>query len=205
MTQKRFPADTQMEIQTFLNDKKIDDVLYAYFLEKSIGDENGATLVRKKNIPKQSQIIQELGMKSTKTLRAHLDYLKEKGYLEEKSNGDILIPKKEEIYFMIPLETLRYLKDNCKEHVYKIYIYLGQRYKYATAQGKCYEFSLKELGDHCGIKVENNSAGYRVVNHALELLVNSGLIGYVEFFNGSVQKKKLTMFSLEYNQIKENR
>ena len=75
-------------------------------------------------------------------------------------NGDYLLPKKENIYFLIPLETLTYINDNCKEHVIKIYVYLGQRYKFALEQGRQYEFTSEELGEHIGIKVKNNSRGY---------------------------------------------
>ena len=32
---KRFPANTSLDCLTFLNDKKIDGELYAYFQEKS--------------------------------------------------------------------------------------------------------------------------------------------------------------------------
>lgn len=90
----------------------------------------------------------------------------------------------ENIYFLIPLKTLKYLNDNCKEHVIKIYVYLGQRYKWALEKGIMYEFTLEELGNHIGIKVKNNSRGYEVINNALELLSNSGLIDYVSFFDG---------------------
>lgn len=36
-----------------------------------------------------------------------------------------ILPRKEDFYFLIPLKTLQYLNDNCKEHVIKIYVYLG--------------------------------------------------------------------------------
>lgn len=99
-------------------------------------------------------------------------------------NGDYLLPEIENIYFLIPLPTLQYLKDNCRDHVVKIYVYLGQRYKYALEQGKMYEFNLEELGNHIGLKVKNNSRGYAIINNALDLLYNSGLIDYCEYFDG---------------------
>lgn len=140
---------------------------------------------------------QTLGIKSPKTLRNHLNYLIEQGYVQECKDKYIL-PEMENIYFLIPLKTLRYLNDNCKEHVIKIYVYLGQRYKWALEKGILYEFTLEELGNHIGIKVKNNSRGYEIINNALDLLSNSGLIDYVSFFDGQMQKKKLTKFSYEY-------
>lgn len=104
----------------------------------------------------------------------------------------------ENIYFLIPLKTLQYLNDNCKEHVIKIYVYLGQRYKWTLEKGKNYEFTLEELGNHIGIKVKNNSRGYEIINNALELLYNSGLINYCSYFDGIMQKKKMISFSYHY-------
>lgn len=69
-----------------------------------------------------------LGIKSPKTLRTHFNYLIEQGYIEETVDKYIL-PEIENIYFLIPRPTLKYLTDNCKEHVIKIYVYLGQKYK----------------------------------------------------------------------------
>lgn len=159
---------------------------------------NHFTIVYKDNIPKQSIICDKIGIKSPKTLRAHLNYLIEKGYIIQTEEGNYLLPEMENIFFMIPLDTVQYLKDNCREHIFKIYIYLGQRYKYALSKGTQYEFSLEELGNHIGIKVKNNTRGYSIINNALDLLCNSGLIEYVEYFNGQSQKKKLTKFSFNY-------
>lgn len=150
-------------------------------------------------MPKQAFICEILGIKSPKTLRSHLNYLIEQGYVEEEPDKYIL-PRKEDIYFLIPRKTLSYLRNNCRDHVIKIYVYLGQRYKYAIHNGKNYEFTLEELGTHIGLKVKNNSRSYEIINNALDLLYNSGLIDYVSFFDGQMQKKKLIKFSMEYLQ-----
>lgn len=69
-----------------------------------------------------------LGIKSPKTLKSHLNYLLERGYVQEELDRYIL-PEMEDIYFLIPRKTLRYINDSCKEHIIKIYVYLGQRHK----------------------------------------------------------------------------
>ena len=205
-TSKRFPADTTLASQTFLNDKKINGELYAFLQSLSVyevidkGSNQFYTYVLKSSMPTQADICDILGIKSPKTLRNHLAYLIEQKYVIEKKDRYEL-PEMEDIYFLIPLTTIQYLKDNCKEHVFKIYIYLGQRYKWALANGKMYEFTLEELGEHIGVKVKNSSRGYEIINHALELLYNSGLIEYVSFFNGQSQKKKLKGFSYEYRTV----
>ena len=124
-----------------------------------------------------------LGVSSPKTFRAHLNYLIEQGYVVDEEDRYIL-PEMENIYFLIPLKTIRYLKDSCKDHVFKIYIYLGQKYKWSLEKGVSYEFTLEEIGEHVGVKVKNNTRGYEIVNNALQLLYNSQLIDYVSFFDG---------------------
>lgn len=196
IVKKRFPATTELNNLTFLNDKKVDGELYAYFQSLS-KYENEKTYVLKKDLPKQIDICETLGIKSPKTYRTHLLYLIEQGYIIEEEDKYIL-PRIEDIYFLIPLKTLQYLNDNCREHIIKIYIYLGQKYKFGLVKGSQYEFTLEEIGEHIGLKIKNNSRAYSVINNALDLLVNSGLIDYISFFDGQVQKKRLTKFSFDF-------
>lgn len=196
IVKKRFPATTELNNLTFLNDKKVDGELYAYFQSLS-KYEDEKTYVLKKDLPKQIDICEVLGIKSPKTYRTHLLYLIEQGYIIEEEDKYIL-PRVEDIYFLIPLKTLQYLNDNCREHIIKIYIYLGQKYKFSLVKGSQYEFTLEEIGEHIGLKIKNNSRAYSVINNALDLLVNSGLIDYISFFDGQVQKKRLTEFSFDF-------
>ena len=208
--QKRFPADTSLDFTTFLNDKKVNGELYALLQgcsEYTVIDKTlnlYQTFVPKSKMPTQAFMCNKLGIKSPKTLREHLKYLIDQGYIipggtgEDDKNISYYLPEMENIYFLIPTETLQYLNNNCREHVFKIYIYLGQRYKMALNMGKQYEFTLEELGTHIGIGIKNHAKQYNMVNNALELLFNSGLIEYVSFFDGTMQKKKLVKFSFEY-------
>lgn len=191
---KRFPATLYSKELTFLTDKKIDGELYGYLQAQSyareIGENVYETYIKKDKLPKQVKICELLGIKSTKTLRAHLDYLVMKQYVLD--NGDeYILPEKEEYFFPIPLDTLNYLNDNCREHVIKIYIYLGQNYNRCLKKGIQFEFTLESMGAYLGINIKNNSRGYEIINNALDLLQNSGLIKYVSYFNGTSQIKKL--------------
>lgn len=196
MIEKRFPADTTLEAVTFLNDKSIDGELYAIFQSLSIpievSENSYETLVPKRSLPTQKKICEMLHIKSVKTYRSHLNYLIDKGYIQQKDDGDYVLPNCEDIYLKIPLETVEYLTLNCREHVVKIYIYLMQRWKYAKLQGKFYKFTLKEIGEHVGLKIGNHSDGYKIINYALELLANSGLIEYEDTYEGKVPYKMLT-------------
>lgn len=175
-----------------MNDKKIDGELYALLLTYSYGSPDQETVIYKKDLPKQSELCQKLRIKSPKTYRAHLAYLIEKGYVIEEEERYIL-SRKENIYLMVPLETLHFLVDVVQEHVVKIYTYLGQRFKYKPG----YVFTIEEIADHIGITLGNHQRNYDMINNSLICLSKLGLINYVEFSDGKTIRKRLVGFSLE--------
>ena len=178
-----------MQESTFLNNAKIDGELYALFQSFSVLSEDDKTVVYKSDLPTQKQMCEILGIKSTKTYRAHLTSLIEHEYVIEE-NKRYILPKMELIYLLIPLETLQFLKDTLHQQVIKIYIYLSQRYKYK----KNYVFTAEELGEHIGLQVHNNARHLTVVNNALLCLKNNGLIDYEEFIEKNIYTKKRLLF-----------
>lgn len=206
-----------MDYNTFLNTNTLDGELYGLLQSISIAqeiskkNENGVyynsyeTIVKKSLIPKQADMCEKLNIKSPKTLRTHLKSLKDQGYLVERDNGDYYLPVKEDIYLDIPLSTLEYLQDNCREHIIKIYIYLVQKYKYKQSlnTNEKYIFTLNEIAEHIGIYIKNNQRAYDIINHALELLYNSGLIDYETVYVNKIPKKKLLNVSLVYSNKKK--
>ena len=199
MIQKRFPANTSLDLTTFLNDKKVDAELYSLFQEVSMPDEQKRTVVTKKNLPTQTEMCKKLGIKSPKTFRDHRDYLIDQGYIIEEGDHYIL-PNKEEIFFMIPLKTMQFLNDVLKDQIIKVYVYLGQRWKYKEGQ-PVYEFTELEIANHIGLKVAGNPRAYVTIKNALLCLQKLGLIEYTSFYDSSsgkpVPKMKLTNFSFE--------
>lgn len=196
--EKRFPADTSLDSNTFLNDHKIDGELYALLQQHSYPVDK-ETRVMKKDLPTQVSMCDILGIKSPKTLRAHKDYLVQQGYLIEYKDYYVL-PNKENIYLLIPLKTLQFLNDTIKDQVIKVYVYLGQRWKYKQEEHE-YIFTMKEVGQHIGIKVEGSSRNYQIVANALDCLRKLGLIDFVEYtevVNGKpVPRKKLVNFTFD--------
>lgn len=202
--QKRFPATIAASPKTeltFLSDKKVNGELYAFLQSLSRVSETEETYVLKSDIPTQKEICSKINCKSPKTYRSHMNYLIEQGYVEDKIDRYIL-PRKEDIYLLIPLETVKFLNDTAKENVVKTYIYLAQRYKYAVNAGKQYDFTLKEIGVQLGIKVENYQRGYETINNILVCLCNNGLISYTSYFDGTTRKHKLTALNFLYKDIK---
>ena len=194
---------------TFLNDKKLNGELYAILQSVSNyriinkGQNTFETFINKKNMPTQTEMCRRLGIKSPKTLRKQFEYMKEQSYIIP-GEGDIVyyLPEMEDIYSLLPTETINYLVDSCKPHVIKLYIYLGQRYMLGLKLNKNYEFTLQQIADHLGLSMQNHSRSYEVINNALWLLQNSGLIDYYEYtFEGYIVKKVLTSFSSKVKRI----
>ena len=89
------------------------------------------TIVEKSRLPKQDEMLTTLGIKSKTTFRSHLKYLIDSEYvIDDVKNKRYILPDKENIFFYLPLETVQFINDTVKEQVYKIYLYLGQRWKY---------------------------------------------------------------------------
>ena len=190
---KHFPADTTLydEDKTFLTDKKVDEMLYAFLLENSYGVDS-QTVVFKKDLPNQTQIAAIIGVGSRNTVRTHLNYLIKEQYIFEDKDRYIINKNKEKMYFKMEVDTIRFLNNTVKEPVYKAYIYLGQRWNYKGSQ---YEFTLEELGGHIAKKPNNNSTTYKELNDILLCLKNNGLIDYCSYYDGKMKKMRLTNFN----------
>lgn len=196
--EKHFPADTSMEMLTFLNNKNIDGRLYAYLQSKSMPvkiSDYYETRVDKFELGTQGEFCEAIQIKSPKTLRKHLNTLIETGYLRNEKDYYVLI-QKEDIFFKMPLDTLRFIQNTIKEDVIKIYIYLGQRYKFAASQGTKYSFSIKEIVEHLGLSLNDKNRNF--VKDGLDALMNNGLIKFVSYREGKAPRLRLVDFSYEY-------
>ena len=203
VVEKHFPADTSLNMLTFLNNKNIDGRVYGYLQSKSMpvliekdGIKSYETRVDKYQVGSQADFCQAVKIKSPKTLRKHLNTLKETGYIKDMGPY-YLLPRKEDIFFKMPLDTLRFIQNTIQEDVIKIYIYLGQRNKYALMNGYRYSFTMKEIAQHLGLSI--NSSNSRIfIKDGLDALMNNGLIKFVPYHDGQIPKFRLVDFSYEY-------
>lgn len=196
--EKHFPANITMKELTFLNNKNIDGRLYGYLQSKSMPIKVAnyyETRVDKFQLGTQADFCEAIQIKSPKTLRKHLKILIDTGYLRDEQGYYVLV-EKENIYFKIPLQTLRFIQNTIKEDVIKIYIYLGQRYQYAAIENKKYSFSIKEIIEHLGLSVNDKNRSF--VKDGLDALMNNGLIKFVNYREGKVPRMRLVDFTYEY-------
>ncbi len=198
---KHFPADTRMEVLTFLNDKEIDGRLYGYLQSKSMpvllpsGDQY-QTRVDKYELGTQAKLCEAVKIKSPKTLRKHLGYLIEKGYVID-AGAYYVLPRKQNMYLNIPLNTLRFIQNVIKEDVIKIYIYLGQKNKYAVTLGLKYSFTITQIVEHLGLNSTSQS-NRAMVKDGLDALMNCGLIVFKPYYEGRIPHLRLVEFNYEY-------
>lgn len=173
-------------------DKKIDAELYA-FLQSISMPNDGVTEVLKKDMPAQSKVCEKISVKSPKTYRAHLKYLIDTGYVIEEDDRYVL-PAVEDIYLLLPLDTLHFIVDTITEPVVKIYVYLGQRHKYK----KDYVFTQEEIAQHLGLKLDGQPETRRQIKNGLIALQNHGLIQYETFYDGKSHRYRLLTWSNQF-------
>lgn len=207
--EKNFPADTALHYDddgnkttTFLSNPKIDAELYNYLLSISYGIQK-ETRVYKKDMKPIAELAKDYNL-SRQTLYNHLNYLKEKQYIEDCTTYYKILPK-EKIHFRMPLALSEYFRDNAKEALLKIYIYLGQKNSYKP---NGYEFTIKELCEHIGINYER-TANRESVRNRLIALKKWNLIDFVAYRDANLMPKmKLTKFSTQAptdEEIQKNR
>jgi len=144
----------------------------------------------------QKNLCAAIHIKSTKTLKKYLNILIDTGYLRDEGPYYVL-ENKENIFFKIPLDTLRFIQNTIQEDVIKIYIYLGQRYQYGKENQFKYSFTIKEIAEHLGLSVTSeNSRNF--VKDGLDALMNNGLIRFVVFYEDRTPRLRLVDFSYEY-------
>ena len=149
-------------------------------------------------MPSQTKLVGKDGIlpySSPKTYRAHMKYLIDTGYVIEEKDRYIL-PNIEDIYLLLPLDTLQFILDVVTESVIKIYIYLGQRYKFK----KDYVFTQEEIAQHLGVKLDGKPETRRKIKNGLIALQNHGLIEYETFYDGKSHRYRLLNWSKQFGQ-----
>lgn len=166
-----FPAGLSMKEKTFLNDDKVNANLYGYLQIKSEINPKEEVIVKKYNLPTQAEICRSLGIKSPKTLRAHLNYLIQTGYVEDRED-EYYLPTQESI-IRIPSRII--LKLINEKHLLKVYIYLALKWQYF--QKTCH-FTLTEIEQNLGIYSSNCSNTNTIIKSNLEKLREYKIIDY---------------------------
>ena len=171
-----------------MEDKRFNDIVYAYLQSISYGFDRSKLRYIYDNQLNYTRIAKELKM-NLKTLKSKIKYLFDNGYLVEGMEGKYKVyylPDLNKYYFLIPVDTLKYLIDISNENVIMVYSYLGQLKQ--AMKDKSY-FTKNKLLMLLGYKIKARVNGevierasthqrdWERINNILDLLENKlGLI-----------------------------
>lgn len=185
------------------NKKSVNDWLYGYLQSISYVDNEGRTFVYKDDVNISSIFSNfpssEFGESpSRQKLSRDFNILKRVGFLKETKvqglQGNFVkayeLPyDKQQLYKLIPIDTLIYILSVGSQNLLKIYVYLLSKYQWKIANNDYYRFTYKELIKEClGMKSVTNSRDYTIVRNCLDALI----------------KFKLIELSLDYDRVGQN-
>ena len=159
----------------------------------------------KKNFKKAQKELANLIGASTRTLSRHLDRLKEKGLIKEKT---IFVGESKTEYecYTFPYdangkyqivdnEMLWYVVSTRNHQAVRVYLTLLSWYRWKQQSGETYVFDNKDILQKLGYSVaSNNALASSLVTNILESFWREGVIDYVEFMeekmdnNGNIIK-----------------
>ena len=211
--EKKYPADIKIpqdseSLVKFLYSKEIDAELYSYLLSISVGFKEerisaqgyiemvGHTVIYKQNMPTGLEMAEHLTPKgnsqkvSKATANRHFKKLMDYGYIKkEKDYYEILNP--EDSFLMVPLDTINFLLDNLRPHVFKTFIYLVQRNKFKEN----YEFTIS------GRDYDNIGSIMRCANEYCE--VNNDNLPDIEYIKERDIKKLSEYFDRRFESLED--
>lgn len=182
---------------TVMEDKKFNDILYAYLQSISYRDPNKEDRYVWKNDCKREDLDKALKM-NLSTLKRKFNHLVSNGYIVEKEDT-FELPKVSQWNFFIPVETLKFLIDTTNEDIITVYAYLGQlknqmkdkayytESKLLILLGYKTKLRTKDENGNQMYRASTNSRDWERINNIIKALKLFGLLTTVEkkeIYNG---------------------
>ncbi len=182
---------------TVMEDKKFNDILYAYLQSISYRDPNKEDRYVWKNDCKREDLAKALKM-NLSTLKRKFNHLLSNGYIVEKEDT-FELPKVSQWNFFIPVETLKFLIDTTNEDIITVYAYLGQlknqmkdkayytESKLLILLGYKTKLRTKDENGNQMYRASTNSRDWERINNIIKALKLFGLLTTVEkkeIYNG---------------------
>ncbi|WP_440250818.1 hypothetical protein [Clostridium sp.] len=175
---------------TVMEDKKFNDILYAYLQSISYRDPNKEDRYVWKNDCKREDLAKALKM-NLSTLKRKFNHLVYNGYIVEKEDT-FELPKVSQWNFFIPVETLKFLVDTTNEDIITTYAYLGQlknqmkdkayftESKLLILLGYKTKLRTKDENGNPMYRASTNSRDWERINNIIKALKLFGLLTTVE-------------------------
>ena len=182
---------------TVMEDKKFNDILYAYLQSILYRDPNKEDRYVWKNDCKREDLAKALKM-NLSTLKRKFNHLVSNGYIVEKEDT-FELPKVSQWNFFIPVETLKFLIDTTNEDIITVYAYLGQlknkmkdkayytESKLLILLGYKTKLRTKDENGNQMYRASTNSRDWERINNVIKALKLFGLLTTVEkkeIYNG---------------------
>lgn len=182
-----------------LADKGFNDVLYCL-----LQVESNHTPGEKHRYIKKSAVDKKAWSKvmkmSVKTFNRRLKDLIDREVVIEQGDYYILPEEISKYYYMIPMDTMRFLCNTANQDVFKVYSHLGRWYENEGANAY---FTKSKLITVLGGKSTTNPRDWEKINDILTCLKNNGLIEYVAEYElgkpNRVARYRLIKVSKTYN------
>lgn len=186
--QRRFPTD--MEI---LGDKGFNDIIYCLLQVESNHTEGEEHRYISKEKVNKKQWANTLGM-NLRTFNRKFKELLDSGKITEQGDYYIIPRDISKYYYMMPVETMKFLCDTANDDVIKVYSYLGRLYENGKGEGY---FTKKHLIEVVLGAKGKNKREWEKINNILDCLKNNGLIVYEEQYekykNNTICKCKIVV------------
>lgn len=172
MVEKRFPANTNLDEKTFLNNNKINGKLYSYLLGISkVKDKE--TFIYKEDFPTLKKLCEILDYKDNRTVKKDIGKLEEFGFLVKAEDGYYL-PKVEMPYYVsVPQNLASIMGTTYNEYTAKVYVYLASEYRRNNGN---FEFTYELIASHLGLYLNGRQEIYERLGAALAAIQEMGLI-----------------------------
>lgn len=178
------------------NKKVVNDWLYGYLQSISYVDADGVTFVYPNDVNctniAQKCPLNNLGRQPSRNkIMSDLKKLELLGFVKRGNvqgldnskvkNAYILPFNENELFKIIPLETLKYIITTMSIHSIKIYIYLLNKFQWKIKSNDYYNFTSKELITEClGLKSITHSRDYQTILFVLDALEKFKLVEIVK-------------------------
>ena len=179
-------------------DYNSDDLLFGalQYLATFHPELNLLYLTKKKVKKAQNELASICGA-TTRTVSRHIDRLKEKGLVKEKTlylgadkaEYDCYIFPYERLgrYQIIDNEMLWYVVSTRNHQAVRVYLQLLNWYKWKAESGEYYNFDNKDLLAKLGYSTKSNyTLASSMITNILESFYREGIIDYAEYYEQSV-------------------
>ena len=154
----------------------------------------------KKKVKKAQNELASICGATTRTVSRHIDRLKEKGLIKEKTlylgaNKDeyecyIFPYERLGRYQIIDNEMLWYVVSTRNHQAVRVYLQLLNWYKWKAESGEFYNFDNKDLLAKLGYSTESNNAlRSGMITNILESFYREGIIDYAEYMEQKIDNK----------------